>query len=672
LLEQPAASWRLGAPTQAALLGAAGTLAPLLAWAPEGRTTLLDRDSAEALIAASTTALLGLTIVAAGRARLRRRLDLGAAERARAALAASVASLVLGSAAVTFGLGRFSQVLPCSLLGAAAGIAGTCIVRDAVRLSRTHRTIIVLLTAGTPVAFVAALAATYVPSAAIAAVFAAVAIALAIGIAAPTFSVPLAPEQSRWLDVLAAADLRASRGDPQTVLASVLSELWGLAGASAPSAALFRVDSQSMTAVDLAGYTHEEPAVLPSSILDLAAREPERVLRLEVLESLEVRRADVRPLANWLRERKASCLVWLGEADTAAGALLVPAGSRTQPLTLEEARALRRLGDTLATLVLTSSSMAASHARAVDASRRADEAELRMRQTEVVARRDIARHEAAARRLARPALIAAYSPAARLCMQQLESLAETDQPITLLTPVGADPIPYAAVAHLASRRKGGQLFVVDASDRADHSAGDWTDSSTSPLTLAHGGTLFVLSAPSLPEPTQNLLAQTMRDRALPGPLSRALDLLVVVSVPATVDVLAASGRMTSALADYLGDRAVPIPPLSARAEDLRALLLDRLARAGMKWRGKPLGIDPAAQALLLEHEWPGNDLELEDIVTRAAVMAQGDVLTRADLDRMGFAAKVGLAPKHTLSFPPPSLPPREAKVGRVRRAGPSR
>ena len=39
---------------------------------------------------------------------------------------------------------------------------------------------------------------------------------------------------------------------------------------------------------------------------------------------------------------------------------------------------------------------------------------------------------------------------------------------------------------------------------------------------------------------------------------------------------------------------------------------------------------------LIEHAWPGNEIELEDVLTRAANLAEGDVVTRADLDQIGF------------------------------------
>jgi DNA-binding NtrC family response regulator len=79
----------------------------------------------------------------------------------------------------------------------------------------------------------------------------------------------------------------------------------------------------------------------------------------------------------------------------------------------------------------------------------------------------------------------------------------------------------------------------------------------------------------------------------------------------------------------------------ARSEDLRALVLDRLARLGLKLRGHPFGVDSGALGRLIEHTWPGNDLELDDVMARAtlATLAAGtDLVTSAELDRIGFVA----------------------------------
>ena len=201
-----------------------------------------------------------------------------------------------------------------------------------------------------------------------------------------------------------------------------------------------------------------------------------------------------------------------------------------------------------------------------------------------------------------------------------------------------NPVPYAAVVHGAGARRSGPFVVVDATGSEEQQESAWQDPALSPLCLADGGTLVVLSLAALSEQAQTFLARALSERQSPAGHAAPLDVSLIVSVSTTVDVLVATGRLDPLLADRLGNRAVPLPPLGARAEDLRALAGDRLARLGVRMRGHAIGLDPRALGRLIEHGWPGNEVELEDVLTRAVAVAEGDVITVAHLDQIGFVA----------------------------------
>jgi DNA-binding NtrC family response regulator len=198
--------------------------------------------------------------------------------------------------------------------------------------------------------------------------------------------------------------------------------------------------------------------------------------------------------------------------------------------------------------------------------------------------------------------------------------------------------------------------VVDAAGPDEQRPSTWHEPETSPLCLADGGTLFIASVSALALETQAFLAESLANRRSPAGHDAPLDLQLVVSVPTTVDSLVASGHLDPELADCLGDRAVPLPPLSARSDDLRALFLDRLARIGMRLKGRPIGLDPRALGRLVEHAWPGNELELDDVLTRAVAIVDGEVLTSAHLDQIGFVAAPPPA-RRSLRSPPPGQQP---------------
>jgi transcriptional regulator of acetoin/glycerol metabolism len=314
----------------------------------------------------------------------------------------------------------------------------------------------------------------------------------------------------------------------------------------------------------------------------------------------------------------------------------VPRGARTAPLALEELRALRALADRLAAVIGVSAMLSRSRQREAEARAEADAQRARADEASRSLGAQTSRLTALARALERPARAAAYGPAARTAVEELERLAaSTDasspgggsaRAVTLLAAPGIDVAAWIALVHLASPRRGGVLVLVDGTDPAHHDLGRWREAEDSPLRVASGGTLGILDAHALPAGVQSWLAGATPD-----------DTGLVISVPATVDSLVASGRFDERLADRIGDRAVALPVLANRGEDLRGLCIDHLARIGVRMHGQPMGIDTAALALLAEHAWPGNDVELEALLLRAARAATGSVIGVRELSAAGFA-----------------------------------
>jgi len=83
---------------------------------------------------------------------------------------------------------------------------------------------------------------------------------------------------------------------------------------------------------------------------------------------------------------------------------------------------------------------------------------------------------------------------------------------------------------------------------------------------------------------------------------------------------------------------VTLPALRERPEDLPVLcekILERLAREAGK---KPPALSQDALRLLSAHPFPGNVRELENVLTRAFVLAPGEKLRAEDLDLGGRAS----------------------------------
>jgi DNA-binding NtrC family response regulator len=424
--------------------------------------------------------------------------------------------------------------------------------------------------------------------------------------------------------------------EPDAAIRAALAALSRTTSTPGARPELWRNDPEEVLSVDIAGYLHVEKAQAPERLYELAALEPERTLRAEVLAALEVRRPEVRPILSWFETRRAFSATLVLDAEGPLGFILLPRGNRATAMTLEEARAIRILGDRISALLAVSSALARSRERELSAIARADAIDDERQRLEHIIELRASRNQAVAEREARAVRMTAYGPAARVALERVERLGRLDSPIVLVTHPGQNPVGWAAVAHLASTRSGGPFVIVDGADGREHKLERWEDDTASPLALADGGSLLIVDLPALPLSVQEHIAKSLSRRGQ-APLRSTIPAIgILVSTAEPVARLVEWERVSPELARWLGEAEVEIPTLANRSEDLRSIVLGHLARAGLQAHGRPLGIEPAALRLLIEHRWPGNELELADVLLRASTVAPGEAVRAADLFAIGF------------------------------------
>lgn len=637
LLAAPPATRSLDAAGFAAFLWAIAVAAPLTrAILPEQMVRL----DPLAIDYATTSAAAGslLVLVAASlRLRFLRRLELGAADRATGALALALTALFVAVPAAALDVAAPDRVLPVAVLLAALGTTWAAATREPTAVSRTLRGVLALAILGAPTLLVTGFVARSAPAHAGAVVLAASVLSILIGLIARRVSATLGPEQSRWLEAIDAASRGALQPEPDAAIRAALMALSKATAVPGARPELWRSDPAEVLSVDLAGYLHVDRSEAPERLYELALAEPERTLRADVLAALEVRRPEVRPLLAWFRSRKALSATVVLDEDGPLGFLLLPQGARSAPMSLEEARAVRSLTDRVSALLAVSSALARSRERELSAVNRADRADDEVARLGHIIGLETGKNVALAERAARNAKRALYSAASRMAVDELERLGRSGAPVVVRTPPGTDATGFAAVVHLASPRRGGPFVVVDGASGPEHDLASWQDAASSPLSLADGGTLCLLDVAALPLEVQEHVARTLSRRVDPPLRGGVVPFSVVASVRSPLAELVESGRVSKALARCLGSAEVELPALRDRAEDIRALALAVLARSGLQKDGRPMGLDTSALRLLSDHEWPGNDHELEDVLARAAEVATGSVLTAADLAAVGFS-----------------------------------
>lgn len=617
---------------------------------------------------ATTSAAAGsLLVQCAASLRLRnlRRVELGVGDRASSAFALSVTVLIVAVLGASLALSPPDRFLPAALCAAAALAAWAATASEPTTVTRALRGILAVAIAGVPIVVAAGTLGHARPGASGTILIFASLACVGVGLLAQRIARPLGPEQSRWLSSIEAASRGALSPDPDAALTAALVALQDTAPSGNARAEIWRQSPSELLRVDVAGYLHVERAEAPPRLYELALGEPERTLRLDALAAVEVRRPEVRGLLAWFRARGAYSATVVCDPDGPLGFVLLPSESRTSALTLEEARALRILADRISSLIAVSAALSRARERELLAREEKRELEEECARLSATISAQTTRYRLPAERLARHVRATAFSPSARMALDALERLGRVDSPLALITPVGVDAQGFAAHAHLASVRADGPFVTIDATEREARDLEAWREPTRSPLVAGEGGSLLILSTCALPREVQEHLAAFLVSRPHAEPVSGVPRVGLILGLPGAAQELVAAGRLHEALGRAVSGRELPLPKLAERAEDLRALVLEGLSRFGVAGSGEPLGIEPAALAALGEHEFPGNELELFGLLSRAAASIKGPRVTLQDLRNAGLFAD-GAAPEASRPRDDDTLEPAPSLAARRR------
>jgi DNA-binding NtrC family response regulator len=151
---------------------------------------------------------------------------------------------------------------------------------------------------------------------------------------------------------------------------------------------------------------------------------------------------------------------------------------------------------------------------------------------------------------------------------------------------------------------------------------------------ASRGTVFLDEIGDLAPEAQVKLLRFLQDREfyrLGSNQALRADVRVIAATNQDLEALMKKGRFRADLFYRLNVIPIAVPPLRKRKEDI-PLLVDFFVKKYAAREGKKIqGISREALGVLVAHAYPGNIRELENVVERAVVFAERDVLGVADL-----------------------------------------
>src|SRR5207244_2746517 len=143
------------------------------------------------------------------------------------------------------------------------------------------------------------------------------------------------------------------------------------------------------------------------------------------------------------------------------------------------------------------------------------------------------------------------------------------------------------------------------------------------------GTLFLDEVAEIPIDLQAKLLRVLQERVFERvgdarPVK--LEARIIAATHSDLPTLVQAGAFREDLLYRLRVVEIRIPPLRERKEDIPLLVEALLAKVGREVHKSVKYVPQAAMDLMSAYAWPGNVRELENALTRAVVLAKGDVL----------------------------------------------
>ncbi len=179
---------------------------------------------------------------------------------------------------------------------------------------------------------------------------------------------------------------------------------------------------------------------------------------------------------------------------------------------------------------------------------------------------------------------------------------------------------------------------------------------------AHGGTLFLDEIPELTSPMQAKLLRFLQEgeiRRVGDTDSRSVDVRVVAATSKNLKEEVSGAKFREDLFYRLNKLVIHLPPLRKRREDIFLLVEHFINIFSQRVDKKIKGLSEEAYRLIAEYEWPGNVRELENVIERAVVMADADVITPKYLGDLGGAVQKPATTSY-VSFDPDKISLKEA------------
>jgi formate hydrogenlyase transcriptional activator len=270
------------------------------------------------------------------------------------------------------------------------------------------------------------------------------------------------------------------------------------------------------------------------------------------------------------------------------------------------------------------------------------------------------------------------SPALRETLARVDKVAATDTTVLITGETGTGKELVARAIHRRSPRAHRALVTVNcaalppsliASELFGHEKGAFTGAlqrRAGRFELAAGGSIFLDEVGELPPEIQASLLRVLQEgtfERVGGSQTITTDARVIAATNRDLAAAVAEGSFRSDLFYRLNVFPIAMPALRQRREDIPILVEYFAARYAPRFGKRFQSIEKSSMDRILAYSWPGNVRELQNVIERAAILSEGDVLR---VDEPLLASAEGPAPRAAGAPLPDSL--RDAERRQIEEA----
>lgn len=231
-------------------------------------------------------------------------------------------------------------------------------------------------------------------------------------------------------------------------------------------------------------------------------------------------------------------------------------------------------------------------------------------------------------------------------LETIRRIADFDANILFLGPSGVGKTMLAKIVHQQSKRKDGPFIDINCAAIPEHlleselfgyEKGSFTGAGAKGkvglIELANEGTLLLDEISEMPLSLQAKLLKTIQDKVITrvgGTKEIKVDFRLITASNRELESLSNKNLFRADLYYRLNVIQIHIPPLKERQDDILPLIEYFTAKNNEKY-GLHKTFHPRAIESLLNYSWPGNVRELSNMVERAVMISDGDVIQKETL-----------------------------------------